>query len=366
MKPNRRVTALLIGATLLALSFVPGCRVGYLIKSGYFQAELLASRVPVDEVRATGKLTEKELSKLDLIADVKAWGANIGLSATDNYETIAQDWSRTIWNVSACNPVAFEPKRWWFPIVGSMPYLGYFREQDARRTEARLAGQGYDVYVRTAGAYSTLGWFKDPILPKMLTWSDFSLADTVLHELAHATLWVPGSVKFNESFANYVGEVAALRYLADRRGHHAPALVQAVNQQSDRKVYRDLLHQLYQDLDAVYTDASLSDAQKLAEKDRLFHQELPRRVEEAPLAEKARYLKSVEKGPWNNARMVQFKTYNTNEEVFAAVLVEVDGDLLAFIDRVREITEGRKDPFRALREAMGIPEPDSSGRNSDN
>lgn len=334
----------------LALAALPGCKVGYLLKSGYYQAELLALREPVDEVRASGELSAVQLEKLDLIADVKAYGKEMGLAATDNYETISIDWERQIWNVSACHPTRFEAKKWWFPIVGSFPYLGFFKEEDARDLESELKADGMDVYVRTAGAYSTLGWFKDPILPKMLSWNDFLLADTVLHELAHATLWVPGSVKFNESYANFVGEVSAMRYLAERRGHHDPALLEAVQLQSDRQVFRDLQHQLYKDLEDVYTDESLGDEERLAEKERLFGPELKARLEAAPLHNKARYQRLVNTGTWNNARLVQFKTYNTNEALFAAVLESVDGDLLAFISEIEAITRDADDPFEALEE----------------
>lgn len=345
---RRRLALTTLSLGTLVLLLMPGCKVGYLLKSGYYQAELLALREPVDEVRASGRLDSTQLSKLDLIADVKAFGAEIGLSATDNYETISIDWERQIWNVSGCDPTAFEPKTWWFPIVGSFPYLGFFKEEDARELESKLQEDGYDVYVRTAGAYSTLGWFKDPILPNMLGWDDFALADTVLHELAHATLWVPGSVKFNESYANFVGEVAAVRYLAARRGIHDEALVAAVNRQADRRVYRDLLHGLYTDLDAVYADPSLDEAAKLAAKDELFGPELLRRIQAAGFHEPGRYENAARTGTWNNARMIQFKTYNTNEQVFAQILDEVDGDLLAFIREVEVRTDGADDPFEAL------------------
>ena len=354
---TRRIAGALGSLTLLGLAFMPGCQVGYLLRSGYFQAELLMSREPLDKVRASGALDDAALSRLDLIDDVKAYGSEMGLAATDNYGTLAVGWERQIWNVSACRPLAFESRTWWFPIVGRVPYLGFFREEDARKLESELSAEGWDVYVRTAGAYSTLGWFKDPILPQMLTWSDYNIADTVLHELAHATLWVPGSVKFNESFANFVGEIAAARYLADRRGVHSPALVEAMNRQMDRQIYRDLLHQLYTDLSAVYADKSLDDAAKLAEKRRLFEEELPRRVEESELFEKAKYLRAAKEGPWNNARMIQFKVYNTNDKLFAQLLAQEQGDLLSFIHRVGELTQDQKDPFASIAKALGAAPP---------
>jgi predicted aminopeptidase len=336
------------------LLFVPGCKVGYLLSSGYYQAELLALREPVDDLRGSGRLSDEQLTKLDVVYDAKTWGKEHGLKATDNYETVSLEWERQIWNVSACNPTAFEGKRWWFPVVGSFPYLGFFREEDARDLEGELGSEGYDVYVRTAGAYSTLGWFKDPILPGMLKWSDFALAETVFHELAHATLWVPGSVKFNESFASFVGEVAVMRYWQERYGAHDPELLNQVQREADLKIWRQLLHTLYEDLDAVYKDEDLSEDAKLAEKRRLYEEELPSRVAATPWYQPARFEKAVKTGTWNNARMMQFKTYNTNADLFAAVFVEEGYDLLAFIDAIEDITDGKGEPFDLLKEHLAF------------
>jgi predicted aminopeptidase len=351
-----RLPLTLFALGLLGLSLTPGCRVGYLVRSGYFQAELLLSREPVHEVRTSGALSDEALTRLDLVADVKSWGREIGLSATDNYETVAVEWQRQIWNVSACEPLSFTPQTWWFPIVGTMPYLGYFRREDANGRAEDLRADDLDVYVRTAGAYSTLGWFKDPILPQMLTWDDFNLADTVLHELAHATLWVPGSVKFNESFANFVGEAAATRYLQERRGSHDPQLAQAVARLEDLRIYRALQHALYQELDTLYSDPTRSDAAKLARKHEILTVEWPARVTAAPFNDPAKFVEAATKGVWNNARLMQFKTYNTHEDVFAAILEQEDGNILRFIRRVGELTRRQRDPFAALRRGAGFPE----------
>ena len=138
---------------------------------------------------ACDSLLDVELQRLDLVEQTGfgQLGARLG-------------WDHTIYNVTGSAPLAFEPVVFWFPVVGSFPYLGFFDRDQARAHASGLRRQGKDVWVRTAGAYSTLGWFEDPILPHMLDWDEYSLAGTLLHELAHATLWVPGSVQFNESF----------------------------------------------------------------------------------------------------------------------------------------------------------------------
>jgi predicted aminopeptidase len=326
---------------------------GYVVRSAYFQAELLGSRRPVDKVRRKGSLSSEQLAKLDLIADVKAYGGEIGLESTDNYETIARDWDRTIWNLSACQPLSLQPRTWTFPIVGRVPYLGFFRRKDADGWRSRLEKDGYETYLRTAGAYSTLGWFRDPILMGMLKWPDTRLAETVLHELAHATLWIKGSVKFNESFASFFGDVAALRYLSARHGPDSEPVKRTLRDAEDLDRWRALLRALYKDLNALYADPDLSDAEKLTRKKTLFDG-LEARVEAAGMNNPERFKRAATRGTWNNARMMQYRTYNHNRDRFQALLDAENGDLLRFIKRIGVITRGADDPFAALEAAAGV------------
>jgi len=353
---SRLVVRMVMGtvAALLISAFIPGCGVGYVVRSAYFQAELLHSRTPIHEVRESGTLSPKHHAALDRIADVKSYGAQIGLKATENYETIAADWNRTIWNMSACPSLSFQPVTWRFPIVGKVPYLGFFRREDADKWVDRMESQGHEVYVRTAGAYSTLGWFRDPVLPGMLEWDDQRLADTVLHELAHATLWIKGSVKFNESFASFVGETASFRYLENRFGSDSDTYTNAIAFHQDLARWRTILRSLYQDLDAVYSDPTKTDTEKLSERT-LLYSSLSERVKSANLAHEERFLEAVEKGPWNNARLVQYRTYNHKREWFQIVLDQEGGDLLGFIEAIGRITKNSDNPFEALEHAAQGP-----------
>lgn len=353
LRPQRLTTALSLG-WILALG--PGCGVGYVAKSGWYQAELMLSREPIDELIADGRVDDQQAQTLAVVRDVKRYGGELGLAATDNYETLALDWPREIWNVTACDPAAFEPATWWFPIVGRVPYLGYFREQDARETEDELLADGYDVYLRTAGAYSTLGWFRDPILPGMLTWDEDSLADTVLHEMTHATLWVRGSVSFNESFANFVGEIAAMKYLVQRHGPQSELVAAAVDRRHDRDVWRAVLQTMYKDLDALYASPTLDRSEKLVRKQELLA-ELVARVGAAPFSRPDRYLRAAQEGVWNNARFIGFKTYNSNAEWFDSLLAQEDGDLGRFIERIGSLTRRHSDPFVAIEDAARADRP---------
>jgi predicted aminopeptidase len=304
----------------------------------------------IEDALRSREYTARERASFYLIRDVKRFGGEIGLAGTANYETIAHGWEHGVWNVSASAPLRFENRTWSFPVVGTVPYLGFFRESQARALASELAAEGLDVYVRTVGTYSTLGWFEDPILRPMLGWSEYRLANTVLHEMTHATVWIPGSVDFNESFASFVGDVAAFRYLEDRYGRTSPEYAAARSDVADHEVWRGILLGLYQDLEEVYSDPALSDGEKRVGKDEVLAT-LAQRVESSALRD-LWYRQTVALGPWNNARIAQFRTYNTDREAFQALLDANEGDLGAFMREVMVVTSDAEDPYAALRGAV--------------
>ncbi|MEC7241183.1 MAG: aminopeptidase [Myxococcota bacterium] len=325
----------------------------YVARSTWFQAELLLAREAIDDVRASGVLTEDQIRKLDLIADVKAFGEELGLSATANYDRIAWEWDRTIWNLSACAPLSFDSKTWWFPVVGTVPYLGFFRRQDANKWLDRLSEEGLDVYLRTAGAYSTLGYFEDPILPGMLEWENDALANTVLHEMVHATVWIRGSVAFNESLASFVGNEASKDYLIAKHGPEADEVRESEERRADRRAWRSLQQELFGDLNSVYANPTLSPADKRLMKEHLFNT-LVNRVERIPFHHPERFVDAATNGTWNNARLMQFKAYNSYQQEFGALLQSVDGNYVQFLGKVNEIVSGASDPFEALLDATRV------------
>ncbi len=340
----------------------PGTIGNYLVMAALGQGELLWGRVPVAQLADDERFTAPQRENLARIAPIKEFGKSIGLSSTDNYESISPDWDHTIWNVSACHATAFEPATWWFPVVGRMPYLGYFDRSPAQVQANRLREAGLDVHVRTAGAYSTLGWFRDPVLPGMLDWSEERLANTVLHELAHPTLWIPGSVQFNESFANFVGNVATERYLAHTYGPESEPVLELRHATEDRQRYQAALVQVYADLDAIYTDDALDEADKRAGKARVLAS-IPVRVAALGLHRAPGYIHHVQTTEWNNARLLQFRTYNRSHEWFAALLAANDNDLSSFIQDLERVTTGAEDPYQALAQAVGAdPEAQAAER----
>ncbi len=352
-----------LGLALILLTvttlLVPGCRAGYVIRSAWYQGELLASRESFEEVRARPDVSPELLRGLERVEDIKLYGHEIGLKPTKAYQTVSLDWDRKMWNISACQPLSFEPVTWWFPVVGRVPYLGFFDEGDLERWKQKLEGEGLDVYQRRIGTYSTLGWFSDPLLPGMLDGTEYEVAKLVLHELAHATVWIRGSVSFNESFASFVGDVAAEGYVISRFGPDSPQLRKAHEDEEDAFLWRRLQRDLYERLDAVYKDKALSDDEKRQKKAEIFAA-FPALVAAAPFHDGDWAVRAARKGTWNNARLIQFRTYNDRRPIFEALLEKNGGDLLAFMEDVRREAGKGDSPWKALEAATAAQRPTTS------
>ena len=327
-----------------------GCRVGYVVKAGYYQLELLSLREPLLEARINGGLSRQGLEAIRTVERTRDLAARMGFSTAAIYTSVVVDWERELWNVSACDPLSFEPKVWWFPVVGVVPYLGFFSIEEASREEESLRNEGWDVHRSRVGAYSTLGWFDDPILPGMLRWPEVALRNLVFHELAHATIWFPGSVQFNESFANFVAEKATLQTLAGKAGESTEAYHHALEAFSDERQWRQVLWKLFKDLEVVYQDGDRSESDKMRAKESLFLG-LETRLNSASFSRPQRYRKRARSSQWNNARLLQFRRYNSSYAWFEAVYQRAPGDFPQFFHEIKTIVDDSKRPFEALKMA---------------
>jgi predicted aminopeptidase len=202
---------LLLPAPLL----LAGC---YLLTQAGRQLEILHNREAVDDVLARGALRDDAARKLRLVADAKEFGETVmGLTKSDNYTTFYDTRGRAVsYVVSACRKDRFAAHAWWFPIVGTLPYKGFFSLDDARAEARGLEALGYDVTVRQVAAYSTLGWFSDPVFSTMLRHDDADLVALILHELTHGTVFATGHADWNEAMASFVGQEGAVQFLRRR------------------------------------------------------------------------------------------------------------------------------------------------------
>jgi predicted aminopeptidase len=196
---------------------ITGCgSMGYYRQAISGQYEILDRREPIQSVLARTNTSPALREKLQLVLGLREFAEHELRLKTDGHYAKYADLRRryVVWNVYAAPEFSLEPKKWWYPVVGKLKYRGFFSEKEARECGARLAKEGYDVYVGGVDAYSTLGFFKDPVLNTFIYNTAPDLAEILFHELAHQRVFAKGDTDFNEAFATAVGEEGVRRWLA--------------------------------------------------------------------------------------------------------------------------------------------------------
>jgi predicted aminopeptidase len=262
-------------AMAIMLVFLTSCGVeefNYVMSQAPGQIMLLFDRVPIKRVLKSKDLDPEVRKKLERALDIKEYSEkDLGLVHNNSYTIYRKlDREALSYNLTACPKLSLKPLRWQFPVVGEMPYLGFFKKEDAMKKEAELEKQGYDVYVRWVSAYSMLGIVSDPLYTPMLKYSDADLANTIIHELAHGTIWAKGYADFNENLALYIGNQGSLDYCISRFGKDSLEVKYALGGNEDDVTFQKYLAQLAKQLNDLYDRKDLSDDQKLKLKEQIF------------------------------------------------------------------------------------------------
>jgi predicted aminopeptidase len=198
-------------------ALVAGCtQLGYYVQAVQGQFSLLSEAKPIDDWLADPGVGDKLKGQLAKVKEIRKFAAReLGLPDNDSYKNYADvKRSFVLWNVVATPELSLKPVQWCFPIAGCVKYRGYYNKDEAQAFAAELRHDGYDVQVAGVTAYSTLGWFSDPVLSTFIQYPDAELARLVFHELAHQVVYAPGDSTFNESFAVAVEEAGVERWMA--------------------------------------------------------------------------------------------------------------------------------------------------------
>jgi predicted aminopeptidase len=204
---------------LLFVLLISGCNsLSYYAQAVHGEYQILAHRQSIDKLIANPKTPLKLKQQLELVQQLRAFAkTELRLPVGDSYAKYVDVHRKyVVWDVQAAPEFSLQPKTWRYPFVGRLAYRGYFSEKSARECGDQLAKKGFDVYVDGVEAYSTLGWFKDPLLNTFIDESETELADVLFHELAHKRLFAPGDTDFNEAFATAVGEEGVHRWLSSK------------------------------------------------------------------------------------------------------------------------------------------------------
>ena len=355
---RRRARRLLRGAlALLGLTLAASCVACspvYVVKAGIAEARILRARQPITRVLADTTVDAELRGKLVFVLEARRFAAeelriDVGESYT-MYTELDRDTLALV--LSAAPKDRLAPKTWWFPIVGHMPYKGFFSEENALDEQAELERDGFDTYLRPTAAFSTLGWFNDPILSTALDTDDVEVVATVLHELSHQHLFVPGHVGFNESFATFVGRVGAVRFFCTREGG-GPDTVKCLRAQARWRDYQRFsawLDPFVAELESLYGDASLASEEKVRRREDVFSRALARfDAEVAPTFESIGF-GGFRETPLNNATLLARVRYYDRLDHFQALLDAHGGDLATTLGYLRVHAPRSDDPFSLLRE----------------
>jgi predicted aminopeptidase len=257
--------------SILILFFGSGCSLMYIMEAAVGQFRIVDGSVPVNEALKNASLGPDEKDRIRLVSLIKDFGEkDLGLRETRNYESVYLKSNKCpIYTVSASPKDRLSRKTWWFPIVGDAPYLVFFDLESARKERERLVRDKLDVSIGMAEAYSTLGWFRDPLTLSLIEGATVDLVETVLHEMTHTTLYVKGQPEFNEGLAVLVGKVGCYLFLKRTFGPFHPLTVESERAIQDERIFSSYINALLERLETLY-DSSASYREKLAEREKIF------------------------------------------------------------------------------------------------
>ena len=339
------------GAVVLITSLASACSPMYVIRAGIAEAKILRARRPIPEVILDPATDERTKTKLTFVAEARNYAIEVfELDVGRSYTSFSQLESDTLAMVLSAAPQdQLTPRTWWFPIVGRVPYRGYFDGDAALREQRKLEEDGFDTFLRPTAAFSTLGWFADPLLSSLIRLDEVDLVETVLHELSHNHLFVKGRVRFNESFATFVGRAGAIEFFCNRQGG-GPDTVKCLRAQArwrDHQRFEGFIESLVEELEVVYQDTTLQLGTKLARRARIFEESLATFVTEVQPTFEASTYQGFLVTPLNNATLLTRIRYHHRLQDFQALL-EREGDLRRAVQYLKDGVDGVDDPFDLL------------------
>jgi predicted aminopeptidase len=333
----------------ISFIFLNGCStITYYSQAIGGQWEILSRSQPIELLTTQSTTPPLLKQQLTEILKIRKFASEVlHLPDNDSY-TDYVDLERTsvVWSVFATPKFSFEPKQWCFFIVGCVSYRGYFSKARTQDLAQTLRAQDYDVYVANIPAYSTLGWFDDPVLNTMLAWPLYDIAGLIFHELAHQKIYIKNDTAFNEAFAMTVEYVGVERWLAKYGTPKDIANYQQSRQR--RQAFIELILSTRNKLEEIYQQ-NLS-PQKMQQAKKMAFAQLRSQYQQL----KTRWGGFAGYDAWfakdlNNAKLLSIVTYEDDVPAFQALLEQFGGDLLAFYQAVEKLGQLPKEERRKMK-----------------
>ena len=311
-------------AGLMLSSMLSGCSPIYFLRAAYEEGRILWRRQPIADFLATPDLHNDTKEKLTTVLAVRDYAQKVlNLNVAGSYASYSYvDRPDLTYLVIAAPQTELRPYTWWFLVVGHVPYKGFFSKSEAQSEAERLHRQGYDTTIRTSAAFSTLGWFDDPLLSHLLRFDKIALSEVVFHELFHNTLYIKGAGAFNESAANFIGHRATIDFFNQRFGPDSAEHRRAVELWQEELEFAGFIEDLIVNLSGLYR-RNIAKQDKLRIREEVFARsksEWARRIADQP----AHRFRGFSQQPLNNAVLMHYGVYLNNLQLFES-LYELEG-----------------------------------------
>ncbi len=293
------------------------------------------------EFLADPAVPESWKAKFRLLDDIRHFATDsLGLNETRNYTKVYNQHNEPVlWVLTGCLPFEFKAKTWTFPLLGEVSYKGFFKKEKGEEALLELKAEGYDADLSATSGWSTLGWFNDPVLTNMLKKSEGSLAELIIHELTHATVFIKSNIDFNENLATFIGEQGALLFIGSRYGVNSKTYLDYLTYKSDETVYGAFMLQARVRLDSLYH--SFPPGWPLAQKTEFKKKmiiEIMHNIDSLPLINKKRYHFDAEHDslPDNTCFMSNDRYRRQQEKIQEVYSSRFKGNLKNFISFIRQ------------------------------
>ncbi len=329
-----------------------GCgNVLYFSKLGWYQSTISLRSIPIEEILRDEKTEAATKEKIRFVQEVKRYGEErLGLKRTKSYSTFFETRGPILYMITACEKDRLRLYSWNFPIVGRMTYKSFFKPDEAFREKDLLERKGLDTFLQGVPAYSTLGWLRDPIFSPMLEWDKVTLAQVILHEMVHATVYFRGHTDFNEQLATFIGNQGAIHFLAERHGPKSDEVREAVNAQKDDLLFSRWVDQACQEL-ATFYDRQISKEEKLEGRQVLFRS-IREKFERMRREFNTEPFRNMDLPELNNAVLLAYRRYFYRLEKFEALYEDLGKDLKGVVELFKAIKASKEDPASFLERWM--------------
>jgi predicted aminopeptidase len=355
MRSHIHFSLLPLAAALGSCILLSSC---YVTSEGLRYLSIRSKAVSMDRALADPKTGPAERLLIERAQGARAFAlSELGLKETRNYTSIVMlDAKYLATVVQACAELSFDRYLWSYPVVGKMPYRGYFDQKDAQKEVALLKKQGLDVIARPVDAFSTLGWFSDPLFSFMSSYSEADVADLVIHEMTHATIFLKGdragAEQFNEELATFVGRTGSLLYLERIHGAGSPETAAAQADREDAETFASYLAGTGKRLEAVYSSPA-SDEEKRRRKAEVIAARAEEYKKEYSSLFKGRDYENFQMGKINNAYIDLYRLYEGESSLYRDFYEKICGsDMKVFIGTVSRIAKAKGDPKSEMRRLL--------------